>query len=41
MEITGDGESSVKTKLFRARKRLWDLLKHRFKDQIIEQYDGR
>ena len=39
MVITGESESSVKVKLFRARKRLWELLKHRFKDQIIEQYD--
>jgi len=37
--ITGDSESNVKIKLFRARKKLWDLLKYRFKDQIIERYE--
>jgi len=39
--ITGDSESNVKIKLFRARKKLWELLKYRFKDQIIEQYDEK
>lgn len=39
--ITGDSESNVKIKLFRARKRLWELLKYNFKDQIIEQYDEK
>jgi len=29
----------VKIKLFRARKRLWELLKYRFQDKVIEQYD--
>jgi len=37
--ITGDRESNIKVKLFRARKKLWDLLKNGFKDQIIELYD--
>ena len=39
--ITGDTESNVKVKLFRARKKLWELLKYRFKDQTIEQYEGK
>jgi RNA polymerase sigma-70 factor (ECF subfamily) len=39
--ITSDSESNVKIKLFRARKKLWDLLKYRFKDQTIEQYEGK
>ena len=38
-DITGLTETNVKTKLFRARKKLWELLKHRFKDQTIEQYE--
>jgi RNA polymerase sigma-70 factor (ECF subfamily) len=37
--VTGDSESNVKIKLFRARKRLWELLKYRFQDKVIEQYD--
>jgi RNA polymerase sigma-70 factor (ECF subfamily) len=37
--ITGDSEANVKIKLFRARKRLWELLKYRFQDKVIEQYD--
>ncbi len=39
--ITGDGESNVKIKLFRARKKLWEMLKYRFKDQTIEQYEEK
>jgi RNA polymerase sigma factor (sigma-70 family) len=39
--ITSDSESNVKIKLFRARKKLWDLLKYRFKDQTIEQYEEK
>ena len=38
-DITGLTETNVKTKLFRARKKLWELLKHRFKVQTIEQYE--
>ncbi|HEY4785264.1 MAG TPA: RNA polymerase sigma factor [Bacteroidales bacterium] len=41
VSITGDSESNVKIKLFRARKKLWELLKYRFKDQIIEQYEEK
>jgi RNA polymerase sigma factor (sigma-70 family) len=37
--VTGDSEANVKIKLFRARKRLWELLKYRFQDKVIEQYD--
>jgi RNA polymerase sigma-70 factor (ECF subfamily) len=37
--ITGDSEPNVKIKLFRARKRLWELLKYRFQDKIIESYE--
>jgi RNA polymerase sigma factor (sigma-70 family) len=39
--ITGDSESNVKIKLFRSRKRLWDLLKHRFQDKTIVSYENR
>lgn len=39
--ITSDSESNVKIKLFRARKRLWELLKYRFQDKIIEQYEEK
>ena len=39
--ITGDSESNVKIKLFRARKKLWEMLKYRFKDQTIEQYEDK
>ena len=38
-DVTGDSEANVKIKLFRARKRLWELLKYRFQDKVIEQYD--
>jgi RNA polymerase sigma factor (sigma-70 family) len=37
--ITSDSESNVKIKLYRARKRLWELLKYRFQDKTIEQYE--
>jgi RNA polymerase sigma factor (sigma-70 family) len=36
IKITGDTESNVKIKLFRARKRLWNLLRYKFESQIIE-----
>jgi len=39
--ITGDSESNVKIKLFRARKRLWELLQYRFEDKIIEAYEEK
>jgi RNA polymerase sigma factor (sigma-70 family) len=37
--ITGDSESNVKIKLFRARKKLWELLKYSFRDKIIMAYE--
>jgi RNA polymerase sigma factor (sigma-70 family) len=37
--ITGDTESNVKIKLFRARKKLWEILKYHFKDKIIAKYE--
>jgi RNA polymerase sigma factor (sigma-70 family) len=40
-DITGDSESNVKIKLYRARKKLWELLKFRLKDQTIEQYEEK
>lgn len=39
-EITGFSEANVKVKLFRARKRLWEMLKHIYQDQKIKEYDG-
>lgn len=39
-EITGFSEANVKIKLFRARKRLWEMLKHIYQDQKIKEYDG-
>ena len=33
--ISGDSESNIKVKLFRARKKLWDLLHYHFKDKIF------
>jgi RNA polymerase sigma factor (sigma-70 family) len=33
--ITGDSESNVKIRLFRARKKLWEMLKSSLKDQFI------
>lgn len=41
MGITSDSESNVKIKLFRARKKLWEMLKYRFKDQTIAQYEEK
>jgi RNA polymerase sigma-70 factor, ECF subfamily len=37
--ITGDTESNVKIKLFRARKKLWEMLKYRFRDKITVEYE--
>jgi RNA polymerase sigma factor (sigma-70 family) len=37
--ITGDTESNVKIKLFRARKKLWEMLKYHFSDKIILKYE--
>jgi RNA polymerase sigma factor (sigma-70 family) len=37
-EITGYTESNVKVKLFRARKRLWELLKFMYHDQNVKEY---
>jgi DNA-directed RNA polymerase specialized sigma24 family protein len=35
MEITGLSEANVKIKLFRARKRLWEMLRHVYQDQKV------
>lgn len=35
MEITGFTEANVKIKLFRARKRLWEMLRHIYQDQKV------
>lgn len=40
-EITGISESNVKIKLFRARKRLWEMLKFMYQDQKEKAYDGK
>lgn len=37
--ITGESKSNIKVKLYRARKKLWILLKNKFKDQTITQYE--
>jgi RNA polymerase sigma-70 factor (ECF subfamily) len=37
--ITGDTESNVKTKLYRARKKLWEMLKYHFRDKITVEYE--
>jgi RNA polymerase sigma-70 factor (ECF subfamily) len=39
-DITGFSETNVKVKLFRARKRLWEMLKYLHQDQKIKEYDG-
>lgn len=39
-DITGFSEANVKVKLFRARKRLWEMLKYMQQDQKIKEYDG-
>jgi RNA polymerase sigma factor (sigma-70 family) len=39
VHITGDTESNVKIKLFRARKKLWEMLAYSFKDKIIVTYE--
>jgi RNA polymerase sigma factor (sigma-70 family) len=39
--ITGDTESNVKIKLFRARKKLWEMLKYNFRDKIIVEYEEK
>jgi RNA polymerase sigma factor (sigma-70 family) len=39
VHITGDTESNVKIKLFRARKKLWEMLACSFKDKIILTYE--
>ncbi|MBN1416406.1 MAG: RNA polymerase sigma factor [Bacteroidales bacterium] len=38
-QITGDTESNVKVKLFRARRKLWKMLKYHFRDKIITVYE--
>lgn len=38
-DITGFSEANVKVKLFRARKRLWEMLKFMNKDQKVKEYD--
>lgn len=40
-EITGFTEANVKIKLFRARKRLWEMLKYMYHDQNVKEYDGQ
>lgn len=40
-EITGFSDSNVKVKLFRARKRLWEMLRHIYMDQNVKEYDGK
>lgn len=40
-EITGFSEANVKVKLFRARKRLWEMLKFMYHDQKVKEYDGQ
>jgi RNA polymerase sigma-70 factor (ECF subfamily) len=40
-DITGFTEANVKVKLFRARKRLWEMLKHLQGDQKVKEYDGK
>ena len=37
--ITGNTESNVKIKLFRARKKLWEMLKYNFRDKIKVEYE--
>ena len=39
--ITGDTESNTKIKLFRARKKLWEMLKYHFSDKIIVEYEEK
>jgi RNA polymerase sigma-70 factor (ECF subfamily) len=41
VEITGISESNVKIKLFRARKRLWEMLRFMYQDQKVKAYDGQ
>jgi RNA polymerase sigma factor (sigma-70 family) len=38
--ITGDTESNVKIKLYRSRKKLWEILKCHFGDKITVEYEG-
>lgn len=38
-QITGDTESNVKIKLFRARRKLWEKLKYHFSDKITVEYE--
>lgn len=40
-DITGFTEANVKVKLFRARKRLWEMLQFMYKDEKIKEYDGK
>jgi RNA polymerase sigma-70 factor (ECF subfamily) len=40
-EITGINDSNVKVKLFRARKKLWEMLKFMQHDQKMKEYDGK
>ncbi|NJK94192.1 MAG: sigma-70 family RNA polymerase sigma factor [Bacteroidales bacterium] len=40
-EITGYSETNVKVKLFRARKRLWEMLRMNYQDQNVREYDGK
>lgn len=40
-EIMKLSESNVKIKLFRARKQLWEKLKHAFNDKVIPEYNAK
>ena len=40
-EISGFTEANVKVKLFRARKRLWEMLRYIYHDQKVKEYDGK
>lgn len=40
-EITGYTDANVKIKLFRARKRLWEMLRFMYHDQNVKSYDGK
>jgi RNA polymerase sigma factor (sigma-70 family) len=41
VEITAYSESNVKIKLFRARKRLWEMLKFAFNDKKVQEYEPK
>jgi RNA polymerase sigma factor (sigma-70 family) len=39
-QITGDTESNVKIKLFRARRKLWEILKYYYRDKMFVAYEN-